>query len=48
MAEHTNYECPHPSFGAWGTHTPYVGPPCVLGTWGGELEPIGALLSSLQ
>ena len=35
MAEGTNYECPHPSLGAWGTPTPYVGPPCVLETWGG-------------
>ena len=35
MAEGTDYECPHPSLGAWGTPTPYVGPPCVLGTWGG-------------
>ena len=34
MAEGTVFECPHPSFGAWGTPTPYVGPPCVLGTWG--------------
>ena len=35
MAEGTDYGCPHPSFGAWGTPTPYVGPPCVFGTWGG-------------
>ena len=35
MAEGTDYECPHPSLGAWGTPTPYVGPPCVLGTWRG-------------
>ena len=35
MAEGTDYECPHPSLGAWGTPTLYVGPPCVLGTWGG-------------
>ena len=35
MAEGTDYECPHPSLGAWGTPTPYVGPPCVLGTLGG-------------
>ena len=35
MAEGTEYECPHPSLGAWRTPTPYVGPPCVLGTWGG-------------
>ena len=49
MAEGTYYECPHPSLGAWGTPTPYVGPPCVLGTWGGGgLEPIGVLPSSLQ
>ena len=48
MAEGTDYECPHPSLGAWGTHTLYVGPPCVLGTWGGGLEPIGVLPSSLQ
>ena len=37
MAEGTDYECPHPSLGAWGTPTPYVGPTCVLGTWGGGL-----------
>ena len=24
-----------PSLWAWGPPTPYVGPPCVLGTWGG-------------
>ena len=48
MAEGTDHECPHPSLGAWGTPTPYVGPPCVLGTWGGGLEPIGVLPSSLQ
>ena len=36
MAESTHYECPHPYLGAWGTPTPYVGPPCVLATfWGG-------------
>ena len=35
MGEGTNYECPQPSLGAWETPTPYVGPPCVLGTWGG-------------
>ena len=35
MAEGTDYECPQPSLGAWGTPTPDVGPPCVLGTWGG-------------
>ena len=35
MAEGTGYECPHPSLGAWGTPTTYVGPPCVHGTWGG-------------
>ena len=35
MAEGTNYECPHPPFGAWGTPTPHVGPPCVLQTLGG-------------
>ena len=34
MAEGTDYECPHPSLGAWRMPTPYVGPPCVLGTWG--------------
>ena len=32
MAEGTNYECSQPSLGSWGTPTPYVGPPCVLGT----------------
>ena len=49
MAEGTGYECPHPSLGAWGPPTPYVGPPCVLGTWGGGgLGPIGVLPSSLQ
>ena len=37
MAEGTDYECPHSSLGAWRTPTPYVGPPCVLGTWGGEV-----------
>ena len=42
------YQCPHPSLGAWGTPTTCVGPPCVLGTWGGGLEPIGVLRSSLQ
>ena len=35
MAEGTEYECPHLSLPAWGTPTLYVGPPCVLGTWGG-------------
>ena len=35
MVEGTNYECPHPSLGACRTPTPYVVPPCVLGTWGG-------------
>ena len=35
MAEGSGYECPHPSLGAWGALTPYVGPPCVLRTWGG-------------
>ena len=35
MAEGTNRVCPHPSLGAWGTPTPYVGIPCVLGTLGG-------------
>ena len=35
MAEGTDYECPYPSLGAWGTPTPYVGPSCVLGTRGG-------------
>ena len=35
MAEGTDYECPHPSLGASGTPTPYVGPPFVLGTGGG-------------
>ena len=33
---------------AWGTPTTCVGPPCVLGTWGGGLEPLGVLPSSLQ
>ena len=37
MAEDTDCECPHPSLGACGTPTPYVGPPCVLGTWGGRV-----------
>ena len=35
MAQGTDYECPHPSIGAWGTPTSCVGPPCVLGTGGG-------------
>ena len=35
MAEGTDYECPHPSLRAWGMPTLYVGPPCVLKTWGG-------------
>ena len=35
MAYGTDYECPHPSLRAWGTPTTCVGPPCVLGTWGG-------------
>ena len=35
MAEGTDFECPHPTLGAWGTPTPYVGPPCVVGTLGG-------------
>ena len=50
MADRTDYECPHPSLGAWRTPTLYVGPPCVLGTLGGGggLEPIGVLPSSLQ
>ena len=42
MAEGTNCVCPHPSLGAWGTPTPYVGPPCVLGTWGGGWSPLGS------
>ena len=42
MAEGTVFECPHPSLGAWGTPTPYVGPPCVLGTWGGGWSPLGS------
>ena len=48
MAWGTDYECLQPSLGAWGTPTPYVGPPSVLGTGGGGLEPIGVLRSSLQ
>ena len=35
MVKGTDFECHHPSLGAWGTPTPYVGPPCVPGTWGG-------------
>ena len=35
MAEGTDYECPQSSLQAWGTPTPYIGPPCVLGTLGG-------------
>ena len=35
MAWGAEYQCPHPSLGAWGTPTTCVGPPCVLGTWGG-------------
>ena len=42
MVEGTNYECPHPSLGAWGTPTPYVRPPFVLGTWGGGGSPLGS------
>ena len=42
MAEGTDYECPHPFFGAWGTPTPYVGPPCVFGTGGGGWSPLGS------
>ena len=42
MAEGTDYECPHPYLEAWGTPTPYVGPPCVLGTWGGGRSPLGS------
>ena len=38
MAEGTDYECPHPSLGAWGTPMLYVGTPCVLGTIGGGLR----------
>ena len=37
-----------PSLGAWGAPETCVGPPCVLGTWRGGLEPIGVLPSSLQ
>ena len=48
MAWGNDYECPHPSLGAWGTPTKCVGPPCALGTWGGGVELIGVLLSSLQ
>ena len=48
MAEDTDYECPHPSLGAWGTSTPYVGLHVSLGHGGGGLEPIGVLPSSLQ
>ena len=46
MAEGTDYECAHPSLGAWGTPTPYVGPPCVFGTWGGGWSPWGPPVSS--
>ena len=43
MAEGTDYECPHPFLRAWGTPTTCVGPPCVLGTWGGGvLSPLGS------
>ena len=43
MAEGTDYECPHPSLVASGTPTLYVGPPCVLGTWGGGAwSPLGS------
>ena len=48
MAEGTDYESPQPFLGAMGTPTPYVGPPSVLGTRGGGLEPIGVFPSSLQ
>ena len=48
MAEGTDYECPHPSLGAWETPTPYVGPPCIPRTLEGGFEPIGVLSSSLQ
>ena len=35
--------CPHPYLGAWGTPTPYVGPPCVPVTWeGGAWGPLGS------
>ena len=43
MAEGAVFECPHPSLGAWGTPTPYVGPPCVPGTLGGGgWSPLGS------
>ena len=43
MAYGTDYECPHPSLGAWGTPTTCVGPPCVLGTLrGGVWSPLGS------
>ena len=49
MAEGTNYECPHPSLGAWGTPTPYIcGASMCPWDMGGGLEPIGVLPSSLQ
>ena len=48
MAWGADYQCPHPSLWAWGTPTTCVGPPCVLGTWRGGLEPIGVLPSSLH
>ena len=49
MAGGTHYECPHLSLGAWGTPTPYLGPPCVLGTLGGGgWSPLGPpVLSSM-
>ena len=48
MAEGTDYECPHPFLGAWGTPTPYVGPPCVPGTWSGEdWSALSPVLSSM-
>ena len=43
MAWGTDFQCPHPSLGAWGTPTTCVGPPCVLGTWGGGgWSPLGS------
>ena len=35
MAYGADYQCPNPLLGAWGTPMTCVGPPYVLGTWGG-------------
>ena len=51
MAEGTNYECPHPSLGAWGTPTRMSGLHVSLGHGGGGVgahrgPPVLSLMTS--